>query len=157
MSLLRKIGDVALNTARRVTSYVIPESERRGVNNFVNWITGYVEPTQIGQVLDEVKEHVRRNYPPKQPFEMKKSASALKKFATQYVIEGREGFDPQTFLSELKRDVTNLLESNRKTKVKLILRCIMEKTNIADGQRIEQPAAFHSDVEVNLEGTDVNE
>ena len=33
----------------------------------------------------------------------------------------------------------------------------MEKTNIADGQRIEQPAAFHSDVEVNLEGTDVNE
>ena len=33
----------------------------------------------------------------------------------------------------------------------------MEKTNITDGQTIEQPAAFHSDVEVNLEGTDVNE
>ena len=65
MSLLRKIGDVALNAARRVTSYVIPESVRRGVNNFVNWVTGYVEPTQIGQVLDKVKEHVRRNYPPK--------------------------------------------------------------------------------------------
>ena len=88
MSLLRKIGDVALNAARRVSSY---ESVRRRVKNFVNWVTGYVEPTQIGQVLDEVKEHVRRNYPPKQQFEMKKSASALKKFATQYVIEGREG------------------------------------------------------------------
>ena len=92
-----------------------------------------------------------------QTFELKQSSSALKKFATQYVIEGREGYDPQTFLSDVKRKVTNLLENNRKTKVKLILRCIMEKTNIADGQRIEQPAAFHSDVEVNLEGTDVNE
>ena len=92
-----------------------------------------------------------------QTFELKQSSSALKKFATQYVIEGREGYDPQTFLSDVKREVTNLLENNRKTKVKLILRCIMEKTNIADGQRIEQPAAFHSDVEVNLEGTDVNE
>ena len=92
-----------------------------------------------------------------QTFELKQSSSALKKFATQYVIEGREGYDPQTFLSDVKRKVTTLLENNRKTKVKLILRCIMEKTNIADGQRIEQPAAFHSDVEVNLEGTDVNE
>ena len=92
-----------------------------------------------------------------QTFELKQSSSSLKKFATQYVIEGREGYDPQTFLSDVKREVTTLLENNRKTKVKLILRCIMEKTNIADGQTIEQPAAFHSDVEVNLEGTDVNE
>ena len=92
-----------------------------------------------------------------QTFELKQSSSSLKKFATQYVIEGREGYDPQTFFSDVKRKVTTLLENNRKTKVKLILRCIMEKTKITDGQTIEQPAAFHSDVEVNLEGTDVNE
>ena len=78
-------------------------------------------------------------------------------FATQYVIEWREGYDTKTFLSDVKREVTTLFENNRKTKVKLILRCIMEKTNIADGQTIEQPAVFHSDVEVNLERTGVNE
>ena len=72
---------------------------------------------------------------------------------------GREGYDPPIFLSDVMRDVTNLLESNRKSKVKLILMCNLEKTNIADGETIQQPAAFHSDIEVtcNLEGTDVNE
>ena len=51
-----------------------------------------------------------------QTFELKQSSSALKKFATQYVIEGREGYDLQTFLSDVKREVTTLLENNRKTK-----------------------------------------
>ena len=57
----------------------------------------------------------------------------------------------------MKRDVTNLPENNLKTKVKIILWYIMEKTNIADGEMIEQPVAFHSDIKVNLQGTDVNE
>ena len=33
---------------------------------------------------------------------LKQSASALKKFATQYVIEGREEYDQQTFLNVLR-------------------------------------------------------
>ena len=44
---------------------------------------------------------------------------------------------------------------NRKTKIKLILRCNMERPSNAG--TIIQPSDFHSDVEINVHGRDEQE
>ena len=90
-------------------------------------------------------------------YELKESKSALRKFTMQYVIEGRAGYDPESFMADVKRSVINFLRNNRRTKVKLILRCNMEKNNISTGEVITHKAAFSSKPEVNLEGTDVDD
>ena len=90
-------------------------------------------------------------------YDLKESKSALRKFTMQYVIEGRAGYDPESFMADVKRSVINFLRNNRRTKVKLILRCNMEKNNISTGEVITHKAAFNSKPEVNLEGTDVDD
>ena len=57
------------------------------------------------------------------------------------------------FLYGARENITSVLRNNRRTKVKLIFKCYMEKTD-TDGELIIQPFAFHSKIEVNLEGTD---
>ena len=93
----------------------------------------------------------------KQLYELEESKSALRKFTMQYVIEGRAGYDPESFMADVKRSVINFLRKNRRTKVKLILRCNMEKNNISTGEVITLKTAFNSKPEVNLEGTDVED
>ena len=75
-------------------------------------------------------------------------------FVKEYVITSRDGYDPDSFMDAAKETVINLLENNRQTKVKLILKCIME---IKTGEVIAKDAAFHSEQEVYLEITDIDE
>ena len=62
----------------------------------------------------------------------------------------------EVFLQNARQNITNVLRNNRKTKVKLFFKCYMEKTSII-GEQIIRPADFHSDIEVNLDGTDEDE
>ena len=87
---------------------------------------------------------------------LKESESALKQFATKYTIEGRPGYDAETFMQCAKHSITDLLKRRRQTKVKMVLCCKMKKTDIKTGKTIERDAYFHSDQEVNLESTDVD-
>ena len=98
-------------------------------------------------------EHVRLNYPPRQSFEVRESESALREFARVYTINGTEGYDARSFLYGARENITSVLRNNRRTKVKLFFKCYMQKTD-GDGELIIQPFAFHSNIEVNLEGTD---
>ena len=163
MSLLNRIRSTAsslasnvLPGARQLALNIIPESVQRRVTDFSNWLTGYVGPEQTPQVLDEIVEHVRTNYPPRQPlFEVRESESALSGFARVYIIDGVERYDARSFLQYARENMTNILQNNRETKVKLIFKCYMEK--ISDGEPIIRSFAFHSDIEVNLDGTDEKE
>ena len=119
-------------------------------------VTGYVGPDQTSQVLREVVEHVRENYPPQQTFEVRESESALSEFARVYTVNGREGIDVRPFLQGVRRNITRVLRNNRRTKVKLILICNMEKPSIL-GETIIEPSNFSSNIEVNLDGTDEDE
>ena len=67
-STTSRLASSALSGLRRVASNIIPESVQRRVNDFGNWLTGRVEPEQTSQVLSEILEHVRTNYPPRQSF-----------------------------------------------------------------------------------------
>ena len=86
-------------------------------------------------------------------FEVKESKSVLKDFVRVYTINGIEGYDALTFLQYARQNITNVLRNNRKTKVKLIFKCNMEMLKTSE----IKPADFHSDIEVNLEGTDEKE
>ena len=141
--------------ARRLASN-ITDSVRRRVTNFGNWLTGYVGPDQTSQVLREVAEHVRENYPPQQTFEVRESESALSDFARVYTDNGREGVGVRSFLQRVRGNIKGVLRNNRRTKVKLILICYMEKPSIL-GEIVIRPSNFSSNIEVNLDGTDEDE
>ena len=126
MSWFNRLTSNVLSGARRLASN-ITESVRRRVTDFGNWITGYVGPEQTPRVLREIVEHVRSNYPPSQPFEVRESESALSDFARVYTVDGMEGSDARSFLHDARENITSVLRNNRRTKVKLILKCYMEK------------------------------
>ena len=160
MSWLNRITSTASRAAsnvlsgpRRLASNVIPESVQRRVTDFCNWINGYVGSEQISRVLNEIVDHVRTNYPPRQSFEVRESNSALRNFARVYTIDGIEGYDARSFLDGARENMTSVLRNNRRTKVKLIFKCNMERPSTL-GETVIKPADFHSDIEVNLDGTD---
>ena len=156
MNTLKRIGNAALDAARSTLNYITPNSVKNKVKGFTSWIRDYVDPTNLVQVLNKVKEHVKKTYRRK-PLTAIENASALRKFTTQYTIEGRDGYDPHSFLIEVKQVTTDLLRKNSQTKVKMILRCTMERIDMQSGEVTTNQAAFHSEVEVNLESTDLNE
>jgi len=112
------------------------------------WLKGYSKLKKADLI-----ELVREN----QSFEISKSESVLKKFTTQYTIAGINGYDPTSFLIGVKQNVINLLESNHQTKVKMVLLCIMERTEITTGKIIIRDAPFYTEQEVNLEGNNLDE
>ena len=137
---------------RRLASNMT-DSVRRRVTDFGNWLTGYVGPDQTSQVLREVAEHVRENYPPQQPFEVRESASALNNFERVHTINGREGIDVRPFFQSVREPIRRILRNNRRTKVKLVLICYMKKLSTL-GETIIRPSNFSSEIELNLDGTD---
>ena len=116
MSLFNRLTSGARRLASNIT-----ESVRRRVTDFGNWINGYVGPEQTPQVLREIVEHVRSNYPPRQSFQVRESNSALRNFARVYTIDGMTGIDARSFLGNARENITSVLRNNRRTKVKLIL------------------------------------
>ena len=63
------------------------------------------------------------------------------------------GYDPRSFFDGACENMTKVLWDNRNTKVKLILKCYMEKPK--DNEI--KPYDFHSYIEVDLDGTDEKE
>ena len=47
-----------------------------------------------------------------------------------YTVNGREGIDVRPFLRGVRGNITSILGNNRRTKVKLILICNMERPSI---------------------------
>ena len=97
-------------------------------------------------------EHVRTNYPPRESLEARESNSALNNFTRVYTIEGIREYDARSFLQNTRQNITSVLRNNRRTKVKLIFKCNMERPSNL-GETVIAPADFHSNTEVNLDGT----
>ena len=152
-SATSRLASNTLSGARRLASNITPESVQRRITDFGNWLTGHVGPDQTPQVLNEIVEHVRTNYPPRQPFEVRESNSALRHFARVYTIDGIEGVDARSFLNNVRENITRVLWNNRRTKVKSIFRCWMERPSNL-GETVIKGFAFHSNIHINLDGTD---
>ena len=152
-SATSRLASNALSGARRLASNIITESVQRRITDFGNWLTGHVGPDQTPHVLNEIVEHVRTIYPPRQPFEVRESDSALRNFAKVYTIDGIEEVDARSFLDNARENITRVLRENRQTKVKLIFKFYMERPSTL-GELVIKPANFHSDNHINLVGTD---
>ena len=110
----------------------------------------YLVDVSASPRVRELQEEIKSIYEQMELFKVRESNSALKNFARVYTINGIEGYDARAFLFYARRNITRILRNNRNTKVKLILRCDM----IHSIKDIKREFAFHSDIKVNLEGTD---
>ena len=110
-------------------------------------------PKSVSPRLKKLQEEIKSIYEQIKLFEVRESNSALRNFARVYTFNGIHEYDARTFLLYARRNITRILRNKRRTKVKLILKCLMEKGIIPE-EIIIKPADFHSDIEVNLDGTD---
>ena len=78
-------------------------------------------------------------------------------FTKQYTADGRPGIDAVSFLNAVRPVVVDFLKRNRRIKVQLVLVCKMERVSITTDEYIGEDKFFHSNTEVNLEATDINE
>ena len=85
--------------------------------------------------------------------ELVETASALKKFARQFTVDGEAGFDPKAIFNVTKPSLLLILRENRQQKVKLILKCLMKRIDLKTGEETRVEAAFHSETKINLSGT----
>jgi len=97
-------------------------------NSFINWLTQHLplKPKVIDEAFEHVKNTILKLFPMKKDtFDVEETKSALGEFVKEYVITSRDGHDPDSFMDAAKETVINLLENNRQTKVKLILKCVI--------------------------------
>ena len=103
----------------------------KNLNDLIGWAKTPSQRKEKPSLSDYVKEELKER-----SFEVKERISALRRFTTQYVIEGRTCYDPQSFMRYARQAVINLLRNNRRIKVKLIRRCNMEKISLSTGDAV---------------------
>ena len=138
------------------TPYVIPppSPSSNAVKNLIDYLDNLKEiPKSVSPRLKKLREEIESIYKQMKSFEVRESNSALKEFARVYSINGIEGYDARSFLQYARQNITSVLRNNRRTKVKLSLGCYIEKGNTPE-EMVIKPAKFHSEIEVNLDGTD---
>ena len=140
------------------TPYTPPPSTPTPPSNTIKDLMKYLDnvkevPKSVSPNLRKLKEKIDDIYKRKRIFEVVESDSALRNFANMYTIDGKDGFDPQSFMDGARENITGLLRNNRNIKVKLILKCYM----ISERDNLIKDFPFHSGIEINVEGTNVNE
>ena len=131
-----------------------PSPSSNAVEDLIDYLNNVKEiPKSVSPRLKKLRKEIESIYEQMKLFEVRESNSALRNFSRVYTINGIEGFDPRSFLQDVRQNVTSVLRNNRRTKVKLIFKCSMERGNNPE-EMVIKPADFHSDIEINLDGTD---
>ena len=101
------------------------------------------------QLVNEIDDKVLKLTEEKQ--------SSFKGFTNQFTLEpsGNVTYDPESFLTAVKRKA--LAKIQMQTKVKIILRAKMEKTDLKTVQSLVEEHPFRPKNEIVLESTDKNE
>ena len=141
------------------TSYIPPQAtpapspSSNAVKDLIDYLNNVKEtPKSVSPNLKKLLEKIESIYRLRKLFEVRESNSALRNFARVYTNNGIEGYDARSFLQDARQNITNVLRNNRRTKVKLICKCILEGET-KSGETVIQKADFHSDIEINLDGT----
>ena len=141
-------------TPPKATPAPTPSPSSNAVEDLIYYLNNVKEISKsFSPRLKKLEEEIESIYEQMKLFEVKESNSALRNFARVYTINGIEGFDPRRFLQNACQNITSVLQNNRRTKVKLIFKCIMERGNNPE-EMVIKPADFHSDIEINQDGTD---
>ena len=130
-----------------------PTPSSNDVKDLIDYLNKATErPENVSYMfcpLKKFKKEIDRIFEERKKFKVEERNSALDEFAKVYTIDGKLGYDAESFLDGARQNMTKVLRDNRNTKVKLIYRCNMQmlKTNGI------KAFTFHSDIEVNLDGT----
>ena len=135
-------------------STTTPTPPSNTIKDLIKYLDNVKEvPKSVSPNLRKLKKKIDDIYKRKRIFEVIESDSALRNFANVYTIDGKDGFDPQSFMDGARENMIRLLRNNRNTKVKLILKCYM----ISERDNLIRDFPFHSEIEINVEGTNENE
>ena len=135
-------------------STTTPTPPSNTIKDLIKYLDNVKEiPKSVSPNLRKLKKKIDDIYKKRKIFEVEESDSALRNFANVYTIDGKEGFDPQSFMDGARENMIGLLRNNRNIKVKLILKCYM----ISERDNLIRDFPFHSEIEINVEGTDENE
>ena len=80
----------------------------------------YIPPKSnvVDEDLESFKNLIKKLYNKRDTsFQVKESNSALKKFAIQYLIDGKDWIDPELFLDNANQSITNHMIGRRKLKL----------------------------------------
>ena len=128
-----------------------PTPSSKAVKDLLDYLGNVKEiPKSVSPRLNKLQEQIESIFEEMIPFEAKERDSALRGFARVYTVDAMGVFDPRSFMDGARENLTEILRNNRNTKVKLILKIFM----IHGKENITKEFAFHSKIEVNLEGTD---
>ena len=139
----------------------IAKPATREINKFADWIISYVpEPIRntVNERVDTLKNDVKKIFAQAETFEPKQKQTAFNEYLKSYRISGVEGYDPKTFIMNIKLKVFNLIKQQKKPiNLRFIFTRIFIKENPATGQIDESFGYFHSFVEVVTEGSNASE
>ena len=82
--------------------------------------------------------------------------SALNGFAKEFFVKGDDSL-PQESFPKARGPLVGLMKNTPKTKVKMILHCLLVKTDLVSGEEIEADPFFHSDYHPNSDETNRGE
>ena len=95
----------------QLTPKILAKSIQK-ITDFGNWLLDYLppKPKVVDVAHDSMKNLFKKQYNNRETsFQLKESKSALRKFAIQYRIDGKDGFDLDLFLLNAKHSITNFL------------------------------------------------
>ena len=134
---------------------------REDLINYKNYIKNikypYLSSSRLKKIFKTLEKKERKTKEEHDRiFTPRKELSAFNNYVNQYVIDGSDYYDIETFLDDAKPSITNILDKNREIKTILYLYCIMYREG-ADGETVEGEFAFHSAQKLIFKNTDVNE
>ena len=136
-----------------------PPTIQKAIDTMLGWVDWFHESgkkiTQpISSALNTLRKKINTLFEEK--FEVRDGQSALRHFTREKIIDGKPGYDPKTFFQKTRKILIKFFQENQNTKMKMILICQMQKTDLTTGETIEVEADFHSDIEINIAEKDKN-
>ena len=136
-----------------------PPTIQKAIDTMLGWVDWLKESGKkitrpISSALNTLKEKINTLFEEK--FEVRDGQSALRQFTREKIIDGKPGYDPKTFFQKTRNILIKFFRENQNTKMKMILICQMQKTDLTTGETIEVEADFHSDIEINIAEKDKN-
>ena len=130
---------------------------QKAIDTMLGWVDWFRESgkkiTQpISSALNTLRKKINTLFEEK--FEVRDGQSALSQFTREKIIDGKPGYDPKTFFQKTRNILIKFFQENQNTKMKMILICQMQKTDLTTGETIEVDADFHSDIEINIAAKD---
>ena len=136
-----------------------PPTIQKAIDTMLGWVdwlkeSGKTITMPISSALNTLKKKINTLFEEK--FKVRDGQSALSQFTREKIIDGKPGYDPKTFFQKTRNILIKFFQENQNTKMKMILICQMQKTDLTTGDTVEIEADFHSDIEINIAEKDKN-